>query len=96
MFLYRIMNEPQAWIEDIADIYWMEIYSKKVNDAAIKYINGQASEWFAKDLSQDERTVLVTYVNVYSRYKKWETSMIQSLIMNSIDGWSQIIALELN
>ena len=96
MFLYRIMNEPQAWIEDIADIYWMEIDSKKVNDAAIKYINGQASEWFAKDLSQDERTVLVTYVNVYSRYKKWETSMIQSLIMNSIDGWSQIIALELN
>jgi hypothetical protein len=95
MFLYRIMNEPQAWIEDIADIYWMEIDSNKVVNVVNSVMKWQY-EWVAKDLSQDERTVLVTYINVYNRYKKWETSIIQSLVMNSIDGWSQIIALELN
>jgi hypothetical protein len=95
MFLYRIMNEPQAWIEDIADIYWMEIDSNKVVNAVNSVMKWQY-EWVAKDLSQDERTVLVTYINVYNRYKKWETSIIQSLVMSSIDGWSQIIALELN
>lgn len=100
IFLSRIINDPKWWIEDIANIYWMEIDSNKVSNAAITYINWQAAEWFAKELSQEERTILITYINLYMGYQQnwesWISSMVQSLLLNSVTGWSQIIALELN
>ena len=99
MFISRIMNDPKWWVEDIADIQWLEIDSEAVSQAAIAYINGQASEWFAKDLSQDERSILVLYINIYMWYRSWDSNisnMIQNLLINSTTGWSQIIALELN
>ena len=100
IFLSRIINDPKWWIEDIANIYWMEIDSNKVTNAAITYINWQATQWFAKELSQEERTILITYINLYMGYQQnwesWISSMVQSLLLNSVTGWSQIIALELN
>ena len=100
IFLSRVMNDTQSSIEDIANIYWAEIDSDKVAKAAVKYISWQASEGFVKDLSQDERTVLITYINLYMWYQQswesWISSMVQNLLINSVTGWSQIIALELN
>lgn len=100
IFISRVMNDPKAWIEDIANIYWFEIDSNAVTNAAIAYINWQNSEWLIKDLSQNERTVLISYVNVYLWYSQgweWEvSSIIQNLLLNSVSWWSQVIALELN
>ena len=100
IFLSRIVNDAKSWIEDIANIYWMEIDSNKVANAAYSYINWQASEWFAKDLTQDEKMILITYINIYAWYQQswesWVSSMIQNLLLNSVTWGSQIIALELN
>ena len=100
IFLSRIMNDTKWWIEDLANIYWMEIDSDNVARIAREYLNWQASEWFVKDLSQNERTILITYLNLYLSYQqsweKWVSSMISSLLSTSMTSWSQIIALELN
>ena len=103
IFLSRILNDTKSWLEDIANIYWIEIDSDKVTNAAYVYLNAQTNndiKWFVKDLSQDERTVLTTYLNIYLWYmqywESWIASMVQSLLLNSVSGWSQIIALELN
>jgi hypothetical protein len=93
------MNDTKWAIEDIANIYWAEIDSEKVANAAIKFINWQR-EWSAKELTQEERTVMITYVNLYLWYKQWWesriSSQLQSILMSSVTWWSQIIALELN
>ena len=100
IFISRIMNDPKAWIEDIANIYWYEIDSDAVSDVANKYIEWKVSEWIAKDLTQNERTVLITYINLYLWYKQWWESAIssnvQSLLLSSVTWWSQVFALELN
>ena len=98
------MNDTKWWIEDIANIYWLEIDGNKVANVATSFINAYTSwksiEWIAKELTQEERTVLTTYVNLYLWYKKWWeneiSSMVQNLLMSSVSGWSQVIALELN
>ena len=98
IFLSRIINDTKAWLEDIANVYWLEIDSSNVANVASMFINWQR-EWVAKELTQDERTVLITYVNLYMWYKQWWeneiSSMIQNLLLNSVTWWSQIIALEL-
>ena len=100
IFMSRILENPQAWIEDIASMYWLEIDSKKVADVASAYLNWTARNWFAKDLSQSERNVLIWYLNIYFWYQQWweawVSSTIQSLLLNSVNWWSQIIAVELN
>ena len=100
IFLSRVMNDTKAWIEDIANIYWLEVNTNKIANAAYMYINWQASEWFADDLSQDERTVLISFINLYLWYQQWWQSkistMIQNLLLSSVTWWSQVIALELN
>ena len=100
IFLSRIVNDTKWWIEDIANIYWLEIDSDKVANAAIMYINNKVWEWNISELSQDERTVLVTYLNLYMWYKQWWesgiSSQVQNLLLSSVTWWSQVIALELN
>ena len=100
IFLSRIMNDTKWWIEDIANIYWYEIDSDTVASIAASYINWQTSGEFVKDLTQNERLVLLTYINLYLWYKqRWESaisSQIQSLLLSSVTWGSQIIALELN
>ena len=98
IFLYRVMNDTKWWIEDIANIYWLEIDSDKLANVAVNFINWQR-DWI-KDLTQDERSVLVSYANLYMWYKQWWenaiSSMVQNLLLNSVTWGSQIIALELN
>jgi hypothetical protein len=78
----------------------LEIDSDKVANAAIMYISNKAWEWNISELSQDERTVLVTYLNLYMWYKQWWesgiSSQVQNLLLSSVTWWSQVIALELN
>lgn len=98
IFLYRVMNDTKWWIEDIANIYWLEIDSDKLANVAVNFVNWQR-DWI-KDLTQDERSVLVSYANLYMWYKQWWenaiSSMVQNLLLNSVTWGSQIIALELN
>lgn len=99
IFMTRIVYDTQAWVEDIADIYWMEIDSNKVANIAYKYLNWQSSIWIAKDLTQDERSVLISYINLYKSYTQDQNnvwSMVQNLLVGSVTWWSQIIALKLN
>ena len=100
IFMTRIMEDPEWWIEDIANIYWLEIDKKKVADAANKYIWRQYDSSTIGNLTQDERIVLINYLNIYTAYKQWDMenaqSMIMNLLANSVTWWSQIIALELN
>ena len=104
IFISRIVSDTKAWIEDIANIYWLEIDSDKVSDIARTYIDNyvkwKSNEWIAKDLTQNEKTALITYVNLYLWYKQWWesaiSSQIQNLLLSSVTWWSQIIALELN
>ena len=102
MFVSRLISNPKDWIEDIANIYWMDVDSNKVASVATKALNSwNPGNWFAKGLTQSEKTVLITYMNIYLWYKQWwesdVSSFIQSLLFSSVvNGWSQIIALELN
>ena len=98
IFMTRIMYDTVAWVEDIANIYGLEIDSEKVASAAYNYINWKNTnvEW----LSQNERAVLINYLNIYLAYQNWDNnnawSMVQNLLVNSVSWWSQVIALELN
>ena len=99
IFMTRIINNMQLGIEDIADIYGMEVNSYNVANAAYQYLNGQKSNPDIKKLNQNEKSVLITYINLYSTYVQnpdniW--SMVQNLLVGSVTGWSQIIALKLN
>ena len=100
MFMTRIVYDIQWWIEDIANIYGFEVDSSKIANAAGKYINWQSIKWEIENLTNEERMVLVNYINIYLAYKKWDSdnayAMAQNLLVNSVSGWSQVIALELN
>jgi hypothetical protein len=93
------MNDTNAWIEDIANIYWYEVDSNAIAKVADKYINSRVTEWIDK-LTQNERTVLITYINLYMWYQHWWeseiSSMVQNILLNSVTWWSQVFALELN
>lgn len=99
IFISRVMNDAKAWIEDIANIYWYEVDSNAIAKVADKYINSRVTEWIDK-LTQNERTVLITYINLYMWYQHWWdseiSSMVQNILLNSVTWWSQVFALELN
>ena len=65
-----------------------------------KYISWQSISGEIEKLSQDERAVLINYINIYMAYQKWDSdnawAMAQNLLINSVSWGSQIIALELN
>jgi hypothetical protein len=93
-----VLNNPELWIEDIANIYWFEINSKNVSNVAVKYINGKWTKDDVKNLNQNERSVLINYLNLYNTYLNNQSnarSMVQNLLVNSVSWWSQIIALKL-
>ena len=100
IFISRILNDTKAWIEDIANIYWLEIDSNAVANVANKYISWKSSPQDIDNLTQDERSVLITFLNIYMPYSQWKwdeaSSSIQNLLLSSVSWWSQIIALELN
>ena len=101
IFRSRILNDKESWIEDIANIYWFEVDSKNIVNVANKYLSWQPITSDIKNLSQDERVVLINFLNIYwalndSKNPSNAVSMIQKLLLNSVSWWSQIIALELN
>ena len=98
VFLSRI-NDSSKCIEDIASIYWADIDNIKLsNIAKIIIWHGNATDQI-KELNQSERNILVSYLNIYRAYQDNPNNvqpMVQSLLINSVSWWSQIIALELN
>ena len=101
IFRSRILNDKESWIEDIANIYWFEVDSKNIVNVANKYLSWQPITSDIKNLNQDERVVLINFLNIYwalndSKNPSNAVSLIQKLLLNSVSWWSQIIALELN
>ena len=96
IFTSRVMEDTKSWIEDIASIYWIEVDSNKLANVARNFITWKVSTWFAKDLTQKERNVLLSYINAYFSIQDWNFPQIQNLLFTSVSWWSQIIALELN
>ena len=96
IFTSRVMEDTKSWIEDIASIYWIEVDSSKLANVARNFITWKVSTWFAKDLTQKERNVLLSYINAYFSIQDWNFPQIQNLLFTSVSWWSQIIALELN
>ncbi len=100
IFINRIMSNREAWIEDIANIYWLEVDTKKIANAANAYINWTIKDWDIGELTQAEKSVLVNYLNIYIAYSQWHSedwqSMVQNILLSSVTWWSQVIALELN
>ena len=100
IFLSRIMSDTKAWVEDIANIYWLEIDSDAVANVASKYIWWKISDQDIDNLTQEERSVLITFMNIYVPYSQWKwdeaSNNVQNLLLSSVSWWSQIIALELN
>ena len=100
IFVNRIMSNKEAWIEDIANIYWLEVDAKKIASVATLYVNWTIKDGDIKSLNQDERSVLINYLNIYMAYSQWHNedwqTMVQNILINSVTWWSQVIALELN
>lgn len=99
IFISRISTDVKLWIEDIADAYWLEVNSEKIANIANKYITTQSVPAEVKELTQNERVVLINYLNLYVAIKANSqdvVNMVQRLLMNSVTWGSQIIALELN
>jgi len=100
IFISRILSDTTSWVEDIANIYWLEINSKAVAEIIEKYKQWKSSPEDIKALTQNERSVLTTYLNLYIPYSQWKgddvSSNVQNLLLSSVTWWSQIIALELN
>jgi hypothetical protein len=98
MFMTRIVYDTEWGLEDIANIYWIEIDSQKLAIAARNYINSGKVD--VKSLTQNERAVLINYLNIYLAYQNGDTdsarSMIQNILISSVSWGSQVIALELN
>jgi hypothetical protein len=78
----------------------LEINSKAVAEIIEKYKQWKSSPEDIKALTQNERSVLTTYLNLYIPYSQWKgddvSSNVQNLLLSSVTWWSQIIALELN
>ena len=106
IFSSRIINDTKSWIEDIANIYGLEINSENVANIASKHISWWFTPrewWDDKDLdwlNQDERTILINYLDIYQTYQRDPTNfgyVTQNILYNNLFyNWSQIIALELN
>ena len=99
IFISRISSNAKLWIEDIADAYWLEVDSENISNIASKYISTQSVPAEVKNLTQNERLVLINYLNLYGAIKANSqdvVTMVQRLLMNSVTWWSQIIALKLN
>ena len=94
IFKSRVLNDKEKWIEDIADIYWFEVNCKNIAVLADKYLSWQPITSDIKNLSQNERIVLINFLNIYWSINN--DSVIQKFLLSSVTWWSQIIALELN
>ncbi len=101
-FASRIANGEV--ISDIADVYGKTIDASKVFILAQQLL---AQQWAAPDalktsidaLSQDERLILTQYmglVNLLKANNPQYQDFVNSILSQSLGGWSQLIVFELN
>lgn len=87
-------------IQDIADVYWKDIEYWKVFNAMNVYLsNPNSLSQMVSTLTQDERVVLLQFLNLYSLAQNPNSQQYQdyvsNILMNSITWWSQLIVVEL-
>ncbi len=97
MFTERVANGEA--LSDIADIY-----GKIIDEDALKWLLAKAqTQGFPsiagdiKELSQDERFVLLNYLNLVTTYNQQPQqfpSVANGVITQSLGGWSQLIVFE--
>ena len=101
-FASRIANGEV--IGDIADVYGKTINASKVFTLAQQLL---AQQWTAPDelktsiaaLSQDERLILTQYmglINLLKANNPQYQDFVNSILNQSLGGWSQLIVFELN
>jgi len=98
IFNARVSN-GQA-ISDIADVYGKTIDEAKIiNTMNVFLSNPENVSAMVASLTQDERFVLIQYINLYSVLKQNNIQqyqeMINNIMMNSLAGGSQLIVVEL-
>lgn len=95
LFVQRIMQGDG--IQDIASMLGLEVNEKNIRSAL-----SSISQWTSmgiESLSQDERMVLIQYYNIFQSFSTNNSDMgwqiVQSLLLNSVTGSSQVMLFEL-
>ena len=100
IFNSRLIN----WdvIQDVADVYGKQIELWKVINTMNVYIknwNTQSLSQMVSTLTQDERIMLIQFMNLYHLAQNQDPSQYQSFVNSifstSIAWWSQLIVIEL-
>ena len=83
-------------IQDIADVYWKQIEFGKVYNAVNVYLQTpQSLPQITSTLTQDEKLILIQYINMYRSNSSQFQEYLSNIIYNSIAWWSQLIVVEL-
>jgi len=98
IFSSRVNNWMAIW--DIADVYGKQIEENKVTNTVNVFLsNPESAPAMVESLTQDERFVLVQYLNLYQSLQQNNTQQYQeilnSIMMTSLAGSSQLIIFEL-
>ncbi len=98
IFSSRVSNGKAVW--DIADVYGKTIDEAKIiNTMNVFLSNPESVSVMVSTLTQDERFVLIQYINLYSSLRQNNIQqyqeMINNIMMASLAGGSQLIIVEL-
>ena len=98
IFNSRILNGKAVW--DIADVYGKIVDEAKIINAVNVFLSTpESTPVIVSTLTQDERFILIQYINLYSSLKQNNIQqyqeMINSIMMASLAGGSQLIIVEL-
>ena len=98
IFNSRVSNGKAVW--DIADVYGKTIDEAKIiNTMNVFLSNPESVSVMVSTLTQDERFVLIQYINLYSSLRQNNIQqyqeMINNIMMASLAGGSQLIIVEL-
>ena len=99
---YIFNSRVQNWevVQDIADVYWKDIELWKVLNTMNVYLNNRNSlPQMVSTLTQDERIMLIQFMNLFTLYQNPNWSQYQeyvnNIFTNSIAWGSQLIVVEL-
>lgn len=98
IFNSRILNGKAVW--DIADVYGKIVDEAKIINAVNVFLSTpESTPVIVSTLTQDERFILIQYINLYSSLKQNNIQqyqeMINNIMMASLAGGSQLIIVEL-
>ena len=98
IFNSRVSNGKAVW--DIADVYGKIVDEAKIiNTMNVFLSNPESVSVMVSTLTQDERFVLIQYINLYSSLRQNNIQqyqeMINNIMMASLAGGSQLIIVEL-